>query len=156
MQVISRTPPLRTGGVALDKVNNEFSEPVGGAAHFYIGDEEEPADEAAVAKEKRRKDVAEHWMELEKIEARFGHPLRLGRKWLRRNNMNIEIELEAAGREKATENAAPEAENVVVELEVTGRGDDMENAAPEEKVTRQKKKKIKKKVKPVQFVNALD
>ena len=43
---LSAVPPPANRGVALDKVNNEFSEPVGGAAHFYIGDEEEPAEKA--------------------------------------------------------------------------------------------------------------
>ena len=115
------------------------------ASNFYIGDEEEPADEAADAKENRRKEIVTQWKELEKMEVRLGLPIRRGRKWLRRHNLNVEVELEAAGREKAMENAAPEAENVVVEFEATGREDAAENAAQEAENVEKPKADVPKK-----------
>ena len=117
------------------------------ASHFYIGDEEEPADEAADAKETRRQEVTAHWMEVERIQAMFGYPPRRGRKWMRRNMKieHIEVELEATGREDDTENAAPEAETF----------EDV-NAVDKKKITRRKKKKIKKKEKPLYFIDGLD
>ena len=63
--------------------------------------------------------------------------------------MNVVDELEAAGREDATENAESEAENVVVELEVACEVDTPENAAPKaenvEVVKAVSKRKTKKK-----------
>ena len=79
------------------------------------------------------------------MEVKLGLPVRRGRKWLRRNNVNVVDELEAACKEDAAENAAPEAENF----------EDV-NAVTKKKITRRKKKKIKKKEKQLYLVEELD
>ena len=98
---------------------------VGYTEVYYIGDEEvEKIKSAEVEKEVRRRELADHWKELEKTAVRFGHPLRRGRKWLRRNNVDIvETHTPAEGaetkasnedNEKATENATEIADEAVV------------------------------------------
>ena len=113
-----------------EAAEQKSEEEVSDVVHFYIGDENE-ADEAADAKENRRKEIATQWKEPEMMEVRLGLPIRRGRKWLRRNNVNVVDELGAACKEDAAENAAPEAENV---------------EKPKADVPKKKKKVRKKKV----------
>ena len=59
-------PPLRTGGVELDEINNKFPEQAGdygqqsspGVEHFYIGDCDESAKKEVDAKESETEVVA--------------------------------------------------------------------------------------------------
>ena len=98
---------------------------------FYIGDEDV---EAADAKEIRRNEAAAHWMELEKIEARFGHPPRRSRKWMRRNMVLEHDEEKEEDEDKSKKDVKAEAK----------KDDAKKTEAPKAAVAK-KKKKIKKK-----------
>ena len=125
-----------------------ITEEVSGAAHFYIGDE---VVEAADTKDIRSKAIAGHWFELERIQARFGHPVRRGRKWLRRNNMLIEDveEKEEAEDESKKDVEAEAKKDDAKKTEAAGEPDEEKEAEkkveivekPKADVTKKRKKK---------------